>query len=321
MANFRTTFKAIDKTLIQWFPGHMNKGIRQMQQRLKQVDCVIEVHDARIPFSGRNIELRSTVTGLKPHILVMNKKDLGEEKYYDRISAKIKSEEGIDNVIFTNCKDQQCPGTKKILPIVKHLIGNSDRYNRTNLSEYCLMVVGVPNVGKSSIINVLRNRHMKLKGATQVGAVAGITRSVLTRIKIAQNPNIFLFDTPGILTPQILNHHHGLKLAAVSCLQDHLVGPLLIADYILYWLNRNGNYEYVHYMAMDEPSDSIEEVTLAGSKMLNKTIKRKHYDGSIVMRPDFDLAAAHFIKGFRAGLFGKVNMDNDLFAESDELNT
>lgn len=312
MGNFRTGFKAIDKTLIQWFPGHMGKGIRQMQQRLKQVDCVIEVHDARIPFSGRNTDFKGTVTGLKPHILLLNKKDLGDEKYYDKIVSKIKAEEGIDHVIFTNCKDHQCTGTKKILPLVKNLIANSDRYNRTSLPEYCLMIVGVPNVGKSSVINVLRNRHLKLKGASPVGAIAGITRSVLTRIKIAQDPTIYLFDTPGILTPRIADHHHGLKLAAVSCLQDHLVGPILIADYILFWLNQNGNFDYVDYMGMDEPSDDIEQVTLAGTKKLNKKIKRKHYDGSIVVRPNFEFAAKYLIQGFREGAFGKVNMDNDI---------
>lgn len=314
MSQFRQSFKKIDKNLLHWFPGHMGRGLRQMQQKLKHVDCVIEVHDARIPFSGRNTDFKNTVTGLKPHILVLNKKDLSEEKYFDKAAEKIRKEEGIDHVIFTNCKDQQCSGTKKILPIAKDLIANSNRYNRTNIPEYCLMIIGVPNVGKSSLINVMRNRYMKLKGATLVGGVAGITKNVLNRIKICNHPLIYLFDTPGITTPTVADHDQGLKLASTSCLQDHLVGPMLIADYILFWLNKNGNFEYVYHMGMNEPSDDIAEVLLAGSKKLNKYIKMKHND-RIMIRPNFEFAAKYMIDGFRSGKFGPVNMDKDLFVD------
>jgi len=302
----------MDKTFVQWFPGHMGRGLRQMQQKLKLVDCIIEVHDARIPFSGRNTEFKSTVTGLKPHILVLNKKDLIDQKSYEKFTQKIREEEGIDHVIFTNCKDHQCPGTRKIMPLAKQLIKDSNRYNRSSNADFAMMIIGVPNVGKSSLINVMRNRHLKLKGATKVGAVAGITRDVLNRIKISEDPLMYLLDTPGILTPNVRDKLQGIKLAAVSCMQDHLVGEMLIADYILFWLNKNENFEYVKYMGALEPTDSIEEVLLAGSKMLNKTVKTKHYDRSIVIRPNFDYAARHLIKGFRDGTFGKVNLDDDI---------
>lgn len=314
--NFRETFKFVDKSLLQWFPGHMGRGMRQMQQRLKLVDCVVEVHDARIPFSGRNAEFKGTVLGLKPHILVFNKKDLGDDKSYRSIAERIRQEEGIQHVFFTNCKDQQCQGIKKIMPVAKELIQNSNRYNRTNLPDYAMMIIGVPNVGKSSLINVLRNRHLKMKGATTVGAVAGVTRNVLNRIKISEKPLMYLLDTPGILEPIIQDNVQGLKLAAVSCLQDHLVGPTIIADYILFWLNKNGNFKYVPHMGMEKPSDIIEEVLLAGSKITNKTMKIRHYDGSILVRPDFDFVARHLIKGFRDGTFGRVNLDNDISVEN-----
>lgn len=310
--NFRKTFQLVDKTLLQWFPGHMGRGLRQMQQKLKLVDCIIEVHDSRIPFSGRNTEFKHTVTGLKPHILVLNKKDLSDQKSHEKIAQQIRQEEGIDYVIFTNCKDQACPGTKRIMPLAKELIKGSNRYNRSANADFAMMIIGVPNVGKSSLINVMRNRHLKMKGATKVGAVAGVTRDVLNRIKISQDPLMYLLDTPGILAPSVKDNLQGIKLAAVSCLQDHLVGPMLIADYILFWLNKNENFEYVKYMGVLEPTDSIEEVLLSGSKMFNKTMRVKHYDGSIVVRPDFDFAARHLIKGFRDGTFGKVNLDNDI---------
>lgn len=310
--NFRKTFKVIDKNAIQWFPGHMGKGLRQMQQKLKLVDCVIEVHDARIPFSGRNTDFKHTVTGLKPHILVLNKKDLGIEKSYDKIAEQIKKEEGIDHVLFTNCKDHQCTGTRRVLPLARDLIMSSNRYNRTNLPEYCLMIIGVPNVGKSSLTNVMRNRHLKMKGASAVGAVAGITRSVLNRIKVSEKPLIYLLDTPGILAPRIGDTDQGMKLASVSCFQDHLVGEMLIADYILFWLNKNDNFAYVPYMGLEKPSDDVGEVLLAACGLLNKTIKVKQFDGKMIVRPNFEEGAKHLIKGFRTGTFGKINLDNNL---------
>lgn len=309
--NFRHVYKTVDKNAVQWFPGHMGKGLRQMQQKLKMVDCVLEVHDARIPYSGRNTDFKHTVTGVRPHILLLNKKDLADSSTFNSIAAQIKKNEGIDHVLYTNCKDQQCDGIKSIVSTAKHLVSNSNRFNRSEQLEYNLMIIGVPNVGKSSLTNVLRNRHLKAKGASQVGAIAGITRSVLTRIKISEKPLIYMYDTPGILTPHIKNLEHGMKLASVSCMQDHLVGEIQIADYILFWLNKNQFFDYVELMNMKEPSDVIQEVLLSGANMLNKTIKYRHPDGTTKIRPDFETAARYMIKAFREGKLGKFNLDHE----------
>ena len=239
--NFRKTYKALHKELIQWFPGHMGKGLKQMQQRLKTVDCIIEVHDSRIPFSGRNDEFKNTISGLKPHILVLNKKDLIDKKYHSRIVERLKQQDN-PNVLLTNCRDQQCTGIKKVIPLAIDLIKNSDRFNRSEEKEHQIMIIGVPNVGKSSLINVLRNRHLNKKGASAVGAVAGITKSVLNRIKICEDPYIYMLDTPGILMPNIRNMEVGMKLALCSCFKDHLVGEDNIADYLLYHMNKIENF-------------------------------------------------------------------------------
>lgn len=311
VTKFRDVYKLVDKNAVNWFPGHMGKGLRQMQQKLKMVDCVIEVHDARIPYSGRNTDFKHTVTGVRPHILVLNKKDLADTKTFDDIANQIKKNEGIDHVLYTNCKDQLCNGVKSIVSTAKHLIQNSNRFNRSEQPEFNLMIIGVPNVGKSSLTNVLRNRHLKTKGASAVGAVAGITRSVLTRIKISEKPLIYMYDTPGILTPHIKNIDHGMKLASVSCMQDHLVGEIQIADYILYWLNKNAFFDYVELMNLKEPTDNIQEVLLAASEILNKTVRYKHPEGTVKIRPDFDFAARHLIRAFREGQLGKFNLDHE----------
>lgn len=313
----REAYKAVDKNAVHWFPGHMGKGLRQMQQKLKMVDCVIEVHDSRIPYSGRNTDFKHTITGVRPHILILNKKDLSDKQTYGNLENEIKKNEGIDHVLYSNCKDQACEGIRSIIPTAKKLIQNSNRFNRSEQPEYNLMIIGVPNVGKSSLTNVLRNRHLKVKGASQVGAIAGITRSVLTRIKISEKPLIYMYDTPGILTPHIKDLEHGMKLASVSCMQDHLVGEIQIADYILYWMNKNGFFGYVELMNLPGPTDAIEEVLLSGAKMLNRTLKYKHPDGSIKIRPDFDLAARHFIRAFREGQLGRFNLDHQYTKQQD----
>lgn len=311
--NLRPAFKLITKDVIHWFPGHMGKGLKQMQQKLKNIDCVIEVHDARIPLSGRNPEFKYTVSGLKPHILVLNKRDLTDNRTLVKVSEKIKTEEGIDHIVFTNCKNQQCDGIRKLVPLAKELIENSNRYHRSEQPDFCVMIIGVPNVGKSSLVNILRNRHLRKKAASAVGGVAGITRSVLHKIKISEDPLIYLLDTPGILEPNIKDTETGMKLALCACLQDHLVGPDLIADYLLYWMNKNERYDYVQTMGLDQPTDSIGEVLLAGSKLLNKFKKVRHSDGTMMMRPDFETAANYMLKSFRRGEFGKFNLDKDFF--------
>lgn len=113
------------------------------------------------------------------------------------------------------------------------------------------MIIGVPNVGKSSLINALRNRHLHKPAATQEGPTAGITRSVLTRIKICEDPLIYLLDTPGVLLPNIQNIDMGMKLAMCSCFQDHLVGEEVIADYLLYYLNKNKNFTYLDVVILN----------------------------------------------------------------------
>jgi len=289
----------------------MNKGLKQMQQQLKNVDCILEVHDARIPISGHFADYSRTLTGLKPHIFVLSKKDLADTSCTSDVVSAL-NRDGLSNIILTNLKDQNCKGTRKILPLAKKLIKNSNRYNRTEEESYSMMVIGVPNVGKSSLINRLRNRHLRKGKATQVGAVAGITRSVLTRIKISEDPMIYLLDTPGILIPTIKDVHTGLKLALVGCIQDHILGSYTLADYLLYWLNRHNRFEYVEKLGLQEPNDDITYVLVYIAAKLRKTVRLKGYDGRADIKPDLNFAAEYFLNLFRKGELGSYCLDADL---------
>ncbi|CAG9565721.1 unnamed protein product [Danaus chrysippus] len=315
--NFRKKCPYIGKDLLRWFPGHMNKGLKQMQRTLKSVDCVIEVHDARIPFSGRNPIFTSTITGAKPHILVFNKKDLTIPKLLPKVKDQLREEEGIQNVVFTNCKDQSCRGLKSLRPLMVDLIKNSNRYNRSEELDYNVMIIGVPNVGKSSLINMLRSTYMHVKHALPVGAVAGVTRSLMTKMKINNNPKIFMFDTPGILEPSVKDVEMGLKLALCASLQDHLVGEEAIADYLLYWLNSHSNFKYVDYMGLLEPCDDIHRVLISGAVKFNRVRTTRDFDGRTRTVPDVLEVARVMIKAFRTGELGKTLLDVDMLRHRD----
>lgn len=317
VANLRQKFTS--PNVLRWFPGHMTKGLRQMQQRLKNIDCIVEVHDARVPISGRYADFSRTLTGLKPHIFILSKKDLADTSHRKSIVSTL-NREGLSNVIFANLKDKYCKGTKQILPLAKKLILNSQRYNRTEEESYSMMVIGVPNVGKSSLINCLRNSNLHLSGkATPVGATAGITRSVLTRIKISENPVMYLIDTPGILAPSIKDVDAGFKLALVGCLQDHVVGSHLLADYLLFWLNRNGRFEYVEKLGLPEPNDNVLHILTFIAAKLGKTVRIKSYSGQLEIKPDLKFAADHFVSLFRKGDLGCYCLDIDLLDTSQNL--
>ncbi|KAF6201736.1 hypothetical protein GE061_004131 [Apolygus lucorum] len=305
---FRQVFQFSDKNLLRWYPGHMGKGMKQMQQKLKSVDCIVEVHDARIPISGRNEQFRYTVSGLRPHILVLNKMDLADLSH-EGVVRDYLTKQGMSEVLYTNCKDLSCSGLKKIVPTINRLILNSERYNRNEKEEFTVMVIGVPNVGKSSVINAIRNKYLKKSKAAAVGAIAGITRSVLTKIKVCQDPLIYVLDTPGILDPKVEDVETGFKLALCSSMNDHLVGIRHIADYLLYFLNRRGDFEYVHHLGLSSPLDSIEEVLINSAVNMGKTLKRKNAEGGYTIVPDIDAAAYNFVKLFRTGALGKFLLD------------
>ncbi|KPI92096.1 Mitochondrial GTPase 1 [Papilio xuthus] len=310
--NFRKKCPYVRKDLLRWFPGHMNKGLKQMQRKLSSVDCVIEVHDARIPFTGRNPVFTETMIGTKPHILVLNKRDLTISTLLPKIVDQLKAEENVQNVLFTNSKDQHCRGLKTLKPLMVDLIKNSNRYNRSEELDYNVMIIGVPNVGKSSLINMLRSKNMRIRHALPVGAVAGVTRSLMTKMRINDDPKIFMFDTPGILEPSVTDIEMGLKLALCASLQDHLVGEETIADYLLYWLNSHAKFKYVDYMGLEEPCDDIQKVLVSGAVKYNRIRRVRDFDGRTREVPDLLESARTMIKAFRTGELGRMFLDIDV---------
>ncbi|MCI4376232.1 hypothetical protein PGIGA_G00185900 [Pangasianodon gigas] len=287
---FRTVFDFGQREVAHWFPGHMAKGLKQMRASLRNVDCIIEIHDARISFSRMDL----ADTSNKLSILKQLERD------------------GVKNVLFTDCLKQRDESIKKIVPLVTDLIENAPRFHREENRSYCLMVIGVPNVGKSSLINALRRTNLKKGKASRVGGEPGITKAVLTKIQVCERPIIHLLDTPGVLSPKIENVETGMKLALCGTILDHLVGEDIIADYLLFSLNRLQRFGYVERYDLDTPSDDIQHVLKCIAVKLGKTQRVKAITGvgDITVRmPNYTAAAYDFIRAFRKGELGKVMLD------------
>ncbi|KAM6391016.1 mitochondrial ribosome-associated GTPase 1 [Pluvialis apricaria] len=305
---FRERFDFGGRDVASWFPGHMAKGLRQMRASLRRADCLIEVHDARIPLSGRNPMLQE-VLGIRPHILVLNKMDLADPRRQPTILEHLK-QQGCSHVVFTDC--QHDGNVKKIVPLVAKLVGNSPRYHRAESTEYSILVIGVPNVGKSSLINSLRRLHLKKGKATAVGGEPGITKAVLTRIQVCEKPLMYLVDTPGVLPPKLGDVETGMKLALCGAIRDHLVGEDIMADYLLYVLNKQQQFGYVQRYGLAEACDDIEPVLRRVALAQGRTQKVKVLTGTgnvNVTTLNYPAAAYEFLRDFRVGRLGRVTLD------------
>lgn len=307
---FRAVFDFGGRDVAHWFPGHMAKGLKQMRASLRSVDCIVEIHDARIPFSGRNPVFKETLD-VRPHVLILNKMDLCDLASKQRI-LKALEKDGVRNVLFTDSLKQRDDSIKKLVPMVMEMIGSGPRFNRDENTNYCLMVIGVPNVGKSSLINSLRRTNLKKGRASRVGGEPGITKAVLTKIQVCERPIMYLLDTPGVLPPKIESVETGMKLALCGTILDHLVGEDVIADYLLYSLNRLGKFSYVEKYNIQEPSDDIQYVLKRIAVKLRKTQRVTAITGIgniTVTIPNYTAAAYDFIRAFRKGELGQVMLD------------
>jgi len=313
-STFRNKFHL--QKAINWYPGHMMKGLLQIQAKMRAIDCVVEIHDARIPFTGRNLKFQD-ITQLRPHILLLNKSDLVELSQDEKsmIVHKLK-QQNVSNVFFTNFKSGNQVMTlmnETILPTAIDLIQNNPRYNRQGEIDYNFLCCGVPNVGKSTFINTLRQNALQKKGqATIVGATPGVTKSVLGRIKVSQKPLIYVFDSPGIVPPKVPGLDAGMRLAACNCLPEKIVGQVDIADYILFFLNSRRNFTYVDYFDLGEPMDDIKDL-LYKVAIANKLVvkSRDIATGKMKYYPNFDQSAQKFFAAFREGHLGKVLLDHN----------
>ncbi|WOH06474.1 hypothetical protein DCAR_0625902 [Daucus carota subsp. sativus] len=218
---------------INWFPGHMASATRAIRDRLKLADLVIEVRDSRIPISSTNRDLQPMLTG-KRRIIALNKKDLANPNIMHKWSHYFESCKQDFLAINAHSKNS----VQQLLELAEFKLKEAIIKEPTLL----IMVVGVPNVGKSSLINSIhqiaatRFPIQKKKKRATVGPLPGVTQDI-AGYKIAHQPSIYVLDTPGVLVPSIPDIETGLKLALTGSVKDSVVGEERIAQYLLAVLN------------------------------------------------------------------------------------
>ncbi|NXB11686.1 MTG1 GTPase, partial [Cnemophilus loriae] len=265
---------------------------------------------SHIPLSGRNPALQEAL-GIRPHVLVLNKMDLADPRRQP-VSAGGRAGLGAAAVSQAGDSGASSRPLQAVVPLVARLVANSPRYHRAESSEHSILVIGVPNVGKSSLINSLRRLHLKKGKATAVGGEPGITKAVLSRIQVCEKPLMYLVDTPGVLPPRLGDVETGMKLALCGAIHDHLVGEDVMADYLLYTLNKQQQFGYVQRYGLGQACDHIEPLLKHVALTQGRTQKVKVLTGTgnvnMVML-NYPAAAYEFLRDFRAGRLGRVTLD------------
>uniref|UniRef100_A0A0N5BXC6 Mitochondrial GTPase 1 n=1 Tax=Strongyloides papillosus TaxID=174720 RepID=A0A0N5BXC6_STREA len=246
-----------------WFPLHMSVQLSKMEGKLRSVDMIVEVHDARIPITGRNKEFYDKLYAIRPHMLVLNKMDLIDLKKYKTPIENYYRDIGIHNIVWTDCKRRVGKAISDVKSVMLELLRSEHRFNREIRTEYQVMVVGIPNVGKSSLINSLRSNTMGVKhNAVVEGARPGVTVRLQNRVRIMDKPKVYILDTPGVLNPRIKDIESSMKLGLCNLIIESATNIKYIADYLLYFLNRTGDYSYVDLLKLEKPTDNIDDVIL-----------------------------------------------------------
>lgn len=307
------------KTLItKWFPSSHGgvSGIREVERKLSTVECVIEVHDARVPISGRNVDFLKRLRCARPHLLVLNKSDCISATAHEVIRRRLSPTE----VVFVSATHRE--GVNLILPNTIRLIEDFFRENvEFAKPHHTVMIVGVPNVGKSSVINAVRELYTGLNNtATRVGALPGVTRRVLQTIRVSESPKVYLVDTPGVLEAKPVSTEAALRLALCGCALDHVVGVQLMAAYLLNFMQERQIHTYTEHMGLMDPTDSLRTLLETGARTLNAKQKVLNFRGpGYESTLNLDQAAAYFIDGFRRKRYGRILLDDEGDAEDAEL--
>lgn len=278
---------------IQWFPGHMTKTRRLIEADLKMVDAVVEVTDARIPESSRN-PIMDELVGTKPRVMIMNKCDVADErataawrKYYES--------RGIC-VIVCDCRSGK--GINRFLPTVKKLLSEliERRKARGMIGKALrIMVVGIPNVGKSSFINRMANSRK-----TKVGDRPGVTRG---KQWVSIDKDVELLDMPGILWPKFDDKDVAQRLAFTGAVKDEVMDTAALARALGEVLLR------------DYPGLVKARYKIAGEGDILSEIARAR--GMLISggEPDVERAAAALLDEFRGGKIGRITLDEPPISE------
>ena len=281
----------------QWYPGHMTKAKRQMQEDIKLIDLVIELVDARIPLSSRNPDI-DELGKHKSRLIIMNKSDLSDETlnmawaaYFKKLGYFVvkldsRSKAGmktVTNVVMDACKEKIERDLKR---------GIKNRPVRA-------MVVGIPNVGKSTFINSYAG-----KACAKTGNKPGVTKG---KQWIRLNKNVELLDTPGILWPKFEDQVVGLRLSLIGSMNDEILNKDELALELIKILTKSYPGVLNERYEVDE---SVEPTQILIQIAQNRKCISKGNE------PDYSKAAALLIEEFRSGKLGRITLEQPPEAET-----
>lgn len=278
----------------QWYPGHMTKSMRMMQENIKLIDLIIELSDARIPRSSRNPELKNLANG-KAHALILNKADLADEEA-SRKWASYYEAAGLP-AIFVDARENKA--IKALRPkLMEACREKIERNKRRGINRPIrAMVVGVPNVGKSTFINSFVGR-----ATAKTGNKPGVTKG---KQWIRLSKDLELLDTPGVLWPKIEDDKIGENLALTGSIRDEIMDP---AELSLILIRR----------LIDLYPGVISQRYAAGGELLNEEAPGHEILEAVALNrkclksggePDVDKAARLMIHDFRSGALGRLTLE------------
>ncbi|WP_147532100.1 ribosome biogenesis GTPase YlqF [Bacillus marasmi] len=287
---------------IQWFPGHMAKARREVTEKLKLVDIIFELVDARIPFSSRNPMIDEIIQH-KPRLVLLNKADMADKDVTNQWIQYFKAQ-GVSALAINS---QAGVGMKEIVAEAKKILSEKfDRMKAKGIRPRAIraMIVGIPNAGKSTLINRLAKKNIAKTGNTP-----GVTKAQQW-IKVGKE--LELLDTPGILWPKFDDQDVGLKLAVTGAIKDTLLNMHDLANYALRYMEK----EYPERLKERFKLEVVPEETIELFDVVGRNRGCLAGRGEV----DYDKVAELVIRELRTEKLGKLSFEkpSDLNSPSEE---
>ena len=271
--------------LIQWYPGHMHKASKEVKEILPQIDLIIEILDARIPFSSQNPML-AALRGDKPCIKVLSKSDLADPEITQQWQSYLEQEQGVKTLALSI---EQPEKMRQLTELCHRMLPNkigSDKPIHT-------LIMGIPNVGKSTLINMLAGRMI-----AKTGNEPAITK---TQQRIDIGNGIILLDTPGMLWPNVDNKNSGYRLATTGAIKDTAISHDSIAFFA-------AEYLLQHYPDLLQARFQLDVIP-ANEQELMDIIGRKRGCLRSGGRIEMDKVSKILLAELRAGTIGRISLE------------
>ncbi|KAF2015524.1 mitochondrial GTPase-like protein [Aaosphaeria arxii CBS 175.79] len=316
----RATFPPLGSLPRSYFLGHHKAGLQKMKTLLSTIDLVIECRDYRVPLTSRNPLFEKSLEG-KERAVLYTKRDLGGNPRDNNTEKIVAGWHAPTPTLFTSSGDA---GRKSIGRVLKFLREHAQ--GRWKLVGHRVMVVGMPNVGKSTLLNALRAQGLGKGKAAVTGAQPGVTRKISTGVKIIPSEDdvegqeggnkskgvgggVYLLDTPGVFIPFVPDAEAMMKLALCGSVKDTIIPPVMLADYLLYQINRGASFparKAEHgphvYGEYSQPTNEIMDLLEAIARKTGRLGK----GGQV----DTEATALWMIQRWRTGHLGRFILDD-----------